>query len=101
MKKAVMNFAWNLYKSLGLKSFALALKLAWKKIKLSTKLKEGIVNFEYMKKDGSLRKAVGTLNETLFTYESKCEEKRENLSLVKYFDLEANAFRSFLLINLL
>ena len=101
MKKAVMNFAWNLYKSLNLNSFALALKLAWKKIKLSEKLKAGIVNFEYMKKDGSLRKAVGTLNETLFAYENKGEEKRENLSLVKYFDLEANSFRSFLLINLL
>lgn len=66
------------------------------------------VNFSYTKKDGSLRKAVGTLNEELIPDKMKpkdssiSEKYGENF---KYFDLEKNAWRSLVtdcsLINIL
>lgn len=101
MKKAVFTKAWELIKSNIFSSFADALKAAWKIVKLHTKLKAGVVNFSFIKKDGTIRNAIGTLCTSLFTYESKGSDKVEQSNLLKYYDLEANAFRSFIIINLL
>lgn len=59
------------------------------------KLKAGIVAFSFQKKDKSTRSAVGTLNSSLFSYESKGSKRKANKFLVKYFDLEKGAFRCF------
>ena len=51
-------------------------------------LKKQKVTFEFKKKDGTSRKAVGTLNEELIPTVKK--EKKN----VSFFDLEKNAWRS-------
>ena len=88
-----MSSAWQLVKSAGL-TLSEALKQAWKAVKLKWKLLYGIVEFSFAKKDGSIRKAIGTLDLALFDYEAKGSQK-ENYKSVAYYDLDANGFRSF------
>lgn len=58
-------------------------------------MQAGAVTFSYQKEDGSTRHATGTLNAELFQYESKGTGKAGSPAVIKYFDLEAGAFRSF------
>jgi hypothetical protein len=99
MKKELFNMAWKIAKTTAT-NFATALKMAWKAMRLKMELKKGAVKFQFKKVDGSIRNAVGTLCADLFTYESKGNETQYN-GTIKYFDLEANAFRSFKIENLL
>ena len=76
------------------------------------KLRAGKVEFKYMKKDGSERKAVGTMDPALMDLPEKKtqtdvdkSEKKEVKSRklpadsVFYYDLEAKGFRSFKMEN--
>lgn len=56
-------------------------------------LQKGVVNFVFRKKDGSIRKAVGTLKDI--------EVKFKRPDIIPYFDLEKKEFRSFRKENLL
>ena len=53
---------------------------------------KGIVSFAYEKSDGSLRKAKGTLKDIQNLIKGTGSE---NYKTVRYFDIEANGFRSF------
>lgn len=55
-------------------------------------LQEGVVNFIYKKKDGSIRKAIGTLKDM--------NVKFKKPDTISYFDIEKKGFRSFKLDNL-
>lgn len=67
----------------------------------SKMLHEGIVEFEYIKKDGSVRQAKGTLvaeylpapNADSDGSEGSTRKKNENVMV--YFDMEKKSFRSF------
>lgn len=66
--------------------------------KLRTLLKEGKTNFVFIKKDGSRRAAIGTLNLDLvpdadkqFKHEEGAREERQDQ--VTYYDLEKMAWR--------
>ena len=67
----------------------------------SNMLKEGIVDFEFIKKDGTVRSAKGTLEPSLLPPpkpEGDSEvaaPRKKNESVFVYYDLEKNAFRSF------
>ncbi len=69
--------------------------------RLLKSLGDGVVHFTYLKNDGSLRQAVGTLckgiSPTLDSYEWKTERGDDSyLKLnISYWDLERKAFRSF------
>jgi len=53
------------------------------------------VYFSYFKKDGSVRKAMGTLNERLIPEEMRPKDSSTNNGEnLKYYDLEKNAWRS-------
>lgn len=71
-------------------TFADALRHAWKVIRIYMKMRSHNVKFAYIKKDGSLRNAIGTLN---VDYERKTD-RETNYSLLTYFDVEANGWRS-------
>lgn len=101
MKKNLFVSAWELFKNGLCTTFSDALKMAWKKINLLKKLKSGIAQFSFKKVDGSIREAVGTLSSDFFSYDSKGSEMKENLLVVKYWDLESNGFRSFKIENLI
>ena len=63
---------------------------------LKQMLHEGIVNFEFIKKDGSVRSAKGTLlAEHLPPQKENATPHKQNENVVVYFDMEKKAFRSF------
>jgi hypothetical protein len=91
-------------------SWSSALKSGWaqyqalmsKKAEIMTALKAGIFSFSFTKiSTGEERFAIGTLNSNLFSYEPKGtgKSKASNPFLVKYWDLQANSFRSFNLLT--
>jgi len=61
---------------------------------------ERVVEFYYLKKDGSVRQAFGTLQPDVLVDHVTHESCREpNPDLIVYFDTEAQAFRSFKKVN--
>ena len=73
---------------------------------LESKMLETAVRFRFTKKDGSLREAVGTLvREKMIqadgsVWEPVGAERPEVPTLVKYWDLTVQAWRSFNVFNL-
>ena len=73
---------------------------------LESKMLETAVRFQFKKKDGSLREAVGTLvREKMIqadgsVWEPVGEARPEVPTLVKYWDCEKSAWRSFNVMNL-
>lgn len=67
-------------------------------LRLKRLLKSGIVEFSYKKKDGSLRKAKGTLKDELLPETDKDDERKKNLSkdCFYYYDLKRDDYRCFL-----
>ena len=66
--------------------------------KLKRLLKKGVVEFEYKKIDGSLRKATGTLKKSLIPDEYKDDERIEKSNsdeVFTYYDIKKEDFRSF------
>ena len=64
----------------------------------SNMLHDGIVEFEFIKKDGTVRSAKGTLlQEYLPTPNSDSDStpRKKNENVMVYFDMEKKAFRSF------
>ena len=79
-----------------------ALKYAWWFESFRKKLSTGVYRFSYLKKDGSIREAVGTLDPTIIPEEQRpkaytTEEHEEYLycSTMCYYDLDAQGWRSF------
>jgi hypothetical protein len=57
---------------------------------------QGTVKFQYTKKDGSVRTAVGTLKSDLITNKpSGGMNKVKNAGYTSYFDVEKDAWRCF------
>ena len=63
--------------------------------RLKRLLKNGVVEFSYKKKDGSVRKAKGTLKDELLPETDRDDERKKNLSkeCFYYFDLKRDDFR--------
>lgn len=64
----------------------------------SNMLREGIVDFEFVKKDGSVRQAKGTLVAEHLPApkaDSDSKTRKTNENVMVYFDMEKKAFRSF------
>ena len=64
---------------------------------LKAVLKEREVNLEFVKKDGSTRKMIATLQESVIPqYEKKTDrEKKATIELMSVFDVELQEWRSF------
>ena len=90
-RSTVFNYAWSIVKSTG-KSFSVALIKAWQVFRLKRDMANGKVKFAFEKADGSLRYAIGTLQNVSDIIKGT---GRENFKSVPYFDIEANGFRSF------
>ena len=61
-------------------------------------LRKGIVDFEYIKKDGSVRQAKGTLLAEHLPApkaDSDSKPRKQNENVLVYFDMEKQSFRSF------
>lgn len=90
MKRRLFNIAWSIVGSFD--SFGDALRHAWRIVKLQAKMAKGAVGFAYKKVDGSIRQAVGTF---VNAPEVKGTGPAHNAGQIIYFDVEANAWRSF------
>jgi len=66
---------------------------------LQQKLREGIVEFAYTKKDGSTRNAKGTLNTELIDKFGATPKgtgtAKQNDEVLAYYDINAEGWRSF------
>lgn len=92
----IMKRAWAIFRETG-KSFSICLVKAWELYRLVRRMRNGVVGFAYEKKDGTLRKAQGTLREVANLVKGTGVETPATL---RYFDLERNAFRCFRVANL-
>ncbi len=91
----IMHRAWAIARSTG-KSFAVALSRAWQLYHLTRRLREGVVRFVYEKRDGTLRRAVGTLHDVASTIKGvMAASHTEDGRMVRYYDVEASGWRSF------
>lgn len=95
-RSKVFKQAYEMVKSTG-KAFAICLAKAWAIYRLSKRMKSETVSFSYEKQDGSLRKAKGSLQDVSKLIKGT---GAENFKTVRYFDVDANGFRSFKVENL-
>lgn len=94
-KILLMKQAWKMVKENDF-TMSEAMKLAWSLYKMTQRLKDGVVKFSFKKKDGSIREAVGTLQNDVIAPHLKGGERTSNVTdTVIYFDVEAQGFRSF------
>lgn len=96
-RSKVFKQAHELMKATG-KAFSVCLSRAWALYRLTKQMHQGVVTFAYEKADGSLRKAKGTLKDVQNLIKGT---GTENYKTVRYFDVEANGFRSFKVENLI
>jgi len=64
-------------------------------INLKSRLAEGEVEFEYTKKDGTIRKARGTLNTGMIPKAHLPKKRPTAPNNVRYWDLDVQGWRSF------
>ena len=95
----VMAIAHRIF-SLAQMSWSIALKKAWMIVKLISRMKKGVVSFQYQKIDGSIRTAKGTLVKTITDLLVNGSGK-SNDKTVAYFDIEQQGFRCFKIENIL
>ena len=98
-KTEIMQQAWQFVKRNGF-SMSEALKVAWRNIKVKMMMKKRIVKFYFLKVDGSIREAYGTLKENLIPATVGSDRKR-NDTVQTYFDTEKGEWRCFKKANLL
>ena len=95
----VMHMAHILYKNRPDFAWSDIVRHAWYFERFRTWLNSGIVTFSFWKKDGSIREAKGTTHPLLIPLDKrpKGTDKMVNgkWSMVNYFDLDRNDWRSF------
>lgn len=96
-RSKVFKQAYEMMKATS-KAFAVCLAKAWAIYGLYKRMKSETVSFAYEKADGSLRKAKGTLQDVSSLIKGTGSE---NYKTVRYFDVDANGFRSFKVENLI
>lgn len=96
-RKTVMLRAYHIMATTG-KEWSVCLKKAWLLFRLNKAMHNGEITFFFEKKDGSLRKAVGTLKMDKIDYQFK-SDNQPKVTTFTYFDVEANSFRSFKIEN--
>jgi hypothetical protein len=90
--QTIMRRAWTIARATG-KAFSICLVKAWSLYRLTQRMRAGVVRFAYEKADGTLRKACGTLHEVAATI--KGTGRPDDGQTVKYYDVEADGWRSF------
>lgn len=99
MKSQVFSLAWQFIKKNGY-SLSEALKCAWANIKLRKQMAEKIVKFRFLKVDGTIREAYGTLMANMLP-QSKGTGRKQNDAIQTYYDTEKGEYRCFKKANLI
>ena len=99
--KRVMHMAHVIHKHCPGLSWRDCVSHAWLLLRFRKALNNGIVQFAYFKKDGSYRPARGTTNLAILPYDKRPKddpsqaEKPPVYSVITYFDLDKQEWRSF------
>ena len=94
----IMRMAWMFVKRNGF-TMAEALKVAWLNAKVTKAMRTGLVQFFFMKVDGTLRQAFGTLDPHRLP-ETQGSGRRPADTVQVYYDTEKQEYRSFKKCNL-
>lgn len=94
----IMCKAWYLARTYGL-SMSEALRHAWAWFRLRADMMTKIVEFWFVRSDGTKRQAFGTLRSDMLP-KIKGAERKHYDHLQIYFDTEKGEFRSFKIINM-
>ena len=89
-RKAALTLAWNMVKNSAL-SFADAQRKAWATVKLQASMSTRPTSFFYIKRDGSERFAVGSLE---LPGRGTAATTAPGL-VIRYYDMLARGYRSF------
>ena len=95
-KTKVFKRAYEIMKNTG-KAFAVCLSKAWALFRLVKKMRLGIVQFTFEKKDATLRRASGVLKAAT----TSTSKRRKNFKTVAYLGIEKQGFRCFKVENLI
>ena len=69
----------------------------WTKESIAEQLRQGIMDIQFVKKDGSLREMRCTLNEKYLPVTIKTEStKKDNPDVLSVWDIDSNGWRSFI-----
>lgn len=94
-KIQLMARAWAMHRKTR-KSMSACMRGAWELARLSKALHEkGPVHIVYRKKDGSIRKALATLNVGSGVFVDSAFRRPESPKVFTYYDLERCDWRSF------
>lgn len=94
-RSEVLSLAWAIRRQNQFLAWGQCQAQAWQVVRLRAALRAGATRFTFQKQDGEVREAYGTLNPALFQYEAKGSDRAENLTAIKYYDLDKQAWRSF------
>lgn len=95
----VMKYAWHLRKTTRL-AWRICMIKAWELYRLSKSMRNGVVSFYYLRSDGTVRKARGTLRNTAVDG-NHCKLTKPSYRTMAYIDVDKNAFRCFKIENLI
>lgn len=98
-RKTVFCLAWQFFKQTGY-TFSECLKKAWANIKLKAKMKSQIVRFYFLKVDGTIREAWGTICPDIVPPTEHTTNRKPNDTVQVYYDTEKQEYRSFKKFNL-
>lgn len=97
----VMKYAWTLWRATR-QAWRICMIKAWELYRLAKAMKQGVVSFYYMKADGTIRKAAGTLlNIPDSTATGGKRFTKPSYKTMSYFDIDKKAFRCFRVENLI
>lgn len=97
--RGIMMLAWQMVKNNGY-TMSEALTTAWRNAKAKARMTQGAIHFAYLKVDGTLREAYGTLCAELVPTRTDGTGRKQNNAVQVYFDLTRGAWRSFRKANL-
>lgn len=97
--RELMNTAWQFVKRNGY-TMGEAMKVAWMNYKLKKQMTRRIVKFYFMKVDGSIREAYGSLAESIIP-RTQGTGRKANDTVQTYYDSEKMDWRCFKKANLI
>ena len=95
-----MKLAWQFVRRNGY-TMAEAMKVAWLNMKLKAAMTTRIVKFYFIKVDGSIREAWGTLAQGMIPAIAGTDTRKPNDTIQTYYDTEKQAWRCYKRANLL
>ena len=99
--KEIMTLAWQVVREKGC-TISRALKIAWTNFRLKARMRSDVVTFYYLKVDGTLRRAAGTLRLDMIPSRTEGNgNRRQSEAAQVYYDTEKSAWRSFRKSNLI